>query len=311
MSVRFWTGELEGLFLKTQGMMVIFRQSIPTPAKPLELVCRIWQASGQNNRLPMKALPASFLFRLACLFLILAGHVHAERILFIGNSYTSVNKLPEIYQDIITSTGAAEPEMKSITPGGRTLEQHLSDPKTLNLVDEGKWDIVVIQGQSQEAAMSELFDNMRTSFLKGAKGLGERIKTTSPHAKIVFYQTWARHDDYWNAPEADLSVGKNPADMQSGNRKWYQQAAGQIQGAVIAPVGDAWMVNYVGPNPIRLHKKDNSHPEFNGSYLAALVLFGTIHPTASLNVPYQGTLSPTEAKSLQDLASKTTRQSRK
>lgn len=259
----------------------------------------------------MKALSPSFHLRLAWLFLALAGLVHAERILFIGNSYTSVNKLPKIYQDVVTSSGAAEPEMKSITPGGKTLEQHFSDPKTLNLVDEGKWDIVVIQGQSQEAAMSESFENMRTSFLKGTKGLGERIETTSPHAKIVFYQTWARHDDYWKAPEADLSVGKSPAEMQSANRKWYQQAAAQIQGAVVAPVGDAWMLNYLSPHPVRLHKKDNSHPEFNGSYLAALVLFGTIHPTASLNVRYHGTLSPTEAKSLQDLASQTIRQVRK
>ena len=241
----------------------------------------------------------------------MTGHVHAERILFIGNSYTSVNKLPKIYQDIVTSTGAAEPEMKSITPGGRTLEQHLSDPKTLDLVDEGKWDIVVIQGQSQEAAMSESFDNMRTSFLKGAKGLCDRIKTTSPGAKIVFYQTWARHADYWNDPKADLKVGKDPADMQSRNRKWYLQAAAQHKGAVIAPVGDAWLTNYLSPQPIRLHKKDNSHPEFSGSYLAALVLYATIQPTTGLSVPFHGGLSETEAKSLQDLTSQTVRQVRK
>ncbi len=259
----------------------------------------------------MKALSTSFRLQLACLFLTLTGHAHAERILFIGNSYTSVNNLPKIYQNIVSSTGAPEPEMKSITPGGRTLEQHLADAKTLKLVDEGKWDVVVLQGQSQEAAMSESFDNIRAAFLKGASGLCDRIKSTSPNAQIVFYQTWARHGDYWNVPKVDLSVGKNPEEMQSRNHKWYQQAAAQNKGAVVAPAGDAWLLNYQGPHPLRLHKKDNSHPEFNGSYLAALVLFAKIHPTASLSVPFHGTLSATEAKYIQDIASQSIRQSGK
>lgn len=259
----------------------------------------------------MKSLSSILLLRLVCLALALTSMVRAERILFIGNSYTSVNNLPKIYQDIVASTGASEFEMKSITPGGRTLQQHLSDPKTLKLIDEGKWDVVVLQGQSQEATMSETYDNIRDAFLKGSKGLSERIMAASPGAKIVFYQTWARHADYWSIPKVDLSIGKNPSEMQSRNHKWYQQAAEQIKGAVVAPAGDAWMLNYLDSHPLRLHKKDNSHPEFNGSYLAALVLFGTIHPIAGLNVPFHGALNESDAKTLQNLASQAIRQAQK
>ena len=71
------------------------------------------------------------------------------------------------------------------------------------------------------------------------------------------------------------------------------------------------MMNYLGPHPIRLHKKDNSHPEFSGSYLAALVLFGISHPAASLKVPYHGTLSLTEAEFLREIASQTIQQAGK
>lgn len=232
-----------------------------------------------------------------------SGQVHGERVLFIGNSYTGVNNLPKIYQDIVGSTSAVAPEVSASTPGGKTLEQHLSEGKTLQLVDQGNWDVVVLQGQSQEAAMSEKFDNMRASFLKGAKGLCARIKAASPSAKIVFYQTWARHPDYWNNPRADLKVGKDSREMQSWIQKWYRQAATENQGTVVAPVGDAWQLNYLNAQAMRLHTKDNSHPAWSGSYLAGLVLYGTIHPSAKLNVPFHGKLPDAEAAHLQGIAS--------
>ena len=226
-----------------------------------------------------------------------------ERVLFIGNSYTSVNNLPKIYQDIVASTGAVAPEVSAVTPGGRTLEQHLSNANTLKLVDEGQWDVVVLQGQSQEAAMSESLANIRASFLKGASGLCARIKAASPKAKIVFYQTWARHADYWNNPQADLNVGKNPGEMQSWNQKWYGQAATENHGPVVAPVGDAWQLNYLSAHALRLHAKDNSHPALSGSYLAGLVLFATIHPSAKLTISFRANLSEAEAAHLQGIAS--------
>lgn len=264
----------------------------------------------------MKQNPITLLVTTLALFLplCLAAHsqtaapgmitqAHGERILFIGNSYTGINNLPKIYQDIVASTGAVAPEVSAVTPGGRTLEQHLSNANTLQLVDQGKWDVVVLQGQSQEAAMSEKFDNMRVSFLKGAKGLCARVKAASPKAKIVFYQTWARHADYWSNPKADLNLGKNPREMQSWNQKWYRQAATQNLGSVVAPVGDAWQLNYLSAHAMRLHAKDNSHPALSGSYLAGIVLYTTIHPSAKLNVPFCGKLSEAEAAYLQGIAS--------
>lgn len=196
--------------------------------------------------------------------------------------------------------------MKAATPGGKTLEQHLSEAKSLALIDEGNWDVVVLQGQSQEAALSEVSESIRASFLKGAKGLCERIRAKSPKARIVFYQTWARHADLWSGAKTDGTVGENPDMMQGFNHKWYQEAATRNK-ASVAPVGDAWQLNYHSPQAIRLHKKDNSHPEFNGSYLAALVLHATLNPTASLQVPFHGPLSESDAAYLQGLAQRVTR----
>jgi len=233
----------------------------------------------------------------------------APRVLFIGNSYTSVNNLPQIFQDVAASAGHAPSEIKAVAPGGLTLYQHLTSPDTLKAIDEGDWDIVILQAQSQEAALSEQFPNWRDNFLKGAAGLYDRIKASSPRAKIILYQTWARHADYWNDPKADRSIGNNPADMQARIRKWHQNAAAQKSDFLIAPVGDAWELNYKDPKAIRLHAADNSHPAFNGSYLAALVIYGTIYVPSDLNVVYHGDLGHAETLYLQGIATQATRMS--
>ena len=238
---------------------------------------------------------------------VMAGPVPAApRVLFIGNSYTSVNNLPGIFQALSASAGNPPAEIQAVTPGGLTLMQHLNSPATLKLIDEGNWDIVIVQAQSQEAALSEQFLNMRSAFLQGAAGLYDRIRTNSPHAKIILYQTWARHANYWVDPKADRSIGRNPAEMQARIRKWHRLAAAQRNGFLISPVGDAWELNYKKPDAIRLHVGDNSHPAFAGSYLAALVLYGTLYHPPSLKVAYRGELNPGVAACLQTLASQAT-----
>jgi hypothetical protein len=154
--------------------------------------------------------------------------------------------------------------------------------------------------------MSEQLPTVRDSFLKGAAGLYDRIRASSPRANIILYQTWARHADYWNDPKADRSIGNNSADMQRRIRKWHQNAAAQKSDFLIAPVGDAWELNYQNPNAIRLHAGDNSHPGFNGSYLAALVIYGTLYYPPNLNVSYHGDLSRAETLYLQTIATQAT-----
>jgi hypothetical protein len=231
----------------------------------------------------------------------------SPRVLFIGNSYTGVNNLPQIFRNIAASAGRAPAEVKAATPGGLTLYQHLNSPETLQLIDEGGWDFVIIQAQSQEAAASEQLQDIRYYFLKGAAGLYERVKTNSPRARVVLYQTWARHADYWNDPKADRSIGNTPGEMQARIRKWNQNAAAQKSDFLIAPVGDAWELNYQNPQAVRLHQADNTHPAFNGSYLAALVIYSTIYHPPNLDVSYHGTLTRAETLYLQGIATQAAR----
>jgi hypothetical protein len=237
-------------------------------------------------------------------FLMLASFAYAEdpqRILFIGNSYTGVNKLPDVFLEIVKDSGRASPVVKSSTPGGRTLKQHLGIAGSMKLIDDGGWDVVVLQGQSQEPAIAEVDETVRKEFVESAAELCKRVRAKSPKAKIYFYETWARHSDYWSAAKKGADVGANPKEMQARLRKWYGFVAKENQ-ATLVPCGDAWELNYASASPVRLHTSDHSHPEFVGTYLNALIFFGKIYDVKAPTPKWTGKLGEAQAKLMQGYA---------
>lgn len=224
-----------------------------------------------------------------------------QRVLFIGNSYTGVNKLPEVFLEVVQSSGRPAPVVKSSTPGGRTLKQHLTIAGSMKLVDEGGWDVVVLQGQSQEPAIAERDEAVRKEFLESAAELCRRVRAKSPKVKIYFYETWARHADYWKAAKKGPDVGVNPKEMQTRLRKWYGVVA-KDNGATLVPCGDAWELNYATSAPVRLHTSDHSHPEFVGTYLNALIFFGKIYEMKAPAPMWSGKLDEAQAKLMQGFA---------
>lgn len=224
-----------------------------------------------------------------------------QRVLFIGNSYTGVNKLPEVFLEVVKSSGRTAPIVKSSTPGGRTLKQQLGIAPSMKLVDEGGWDVVVLQGQSQEPAIAETDETVRKEFLESAAELCRRVRAKSPKARIYFYETWARHADYWKAAKKGPDVGADPKEMLTRLRKWYGVVT-KDNGATFVPCGDAWALNYASAEPVRLHTKDNSHPEFVGTYLNALIFFGKVYDVKAPAPKWTGKLDEAQAKLMQGYA---------
>lgn len=248
----------------------------------------------------------------ACL-LLLSCCLHAcvvdaaiRRIAYIGNSYIYVQDLPSIFAAVVQSgTGAAAPTIGQSCPGGYRLNQHVALPATQALIDQGNWDVVILQEQSQWPAFAETFDGNADDFLAGAAGLCTRIRQTSPNAAIYFYETWARHANCWTSQQADCqSVGADRFEMQRRLRKWYGIASqlAACAGSAVIPAGDAWELHYNSANAVRLHQSDNSHPEFNGAYLTALAFYKTVCQASSLNIAYTGSLSAAQAAHLQSIA---------
>src|SRR5689334_14671481 len=69
-------------------------------------------------------------------------------VLFIGNSYTYVNNLPEMFRQLALSLGDTV-TVGSSMPGGYTFEMHSTYAPTLAAIHSEDWDFVVLQEQSQ------------------------------------------------------------------------------------------------------------------------------------------------------------------
>jgi hypothetical protein len=122
------------------------------------------------------------------LFLIvLTIHAAAQdtkRVLFLGNSYTYSNNMPQLIADMAASTGKNF-IFDSNTPGGYYLAQHLTNTVSLEKIESGNWDHVVLQDQSMALAYPSTFMN----FLSYNIQLDSIIKEYNSCAQIIFYAT--------------------------------------------------------------------------------------------------------------------------
>ena len=180
----------------------------------------------------------------------------ATTILFVGNSYTHFHDLPGCVQAL----GRAESPPREITvrmlaPGGCTLEQHwqaTGDDAPRKVIQAMRPDFVVLQEQSR----MPLDDPERMQ--KYAARLARVVAKYK--AEPVWYATWARQHE----PERQDEIGEQYAAAQKKN------------GGRLAPVGRAWQLVFASDAEQSLHMPDRSHPNPQGSYLAACVLFATM-----------------------------------
>jgi hypothetical protein len=182
-----------------------------------------------------------------------AGAPSPLRVLFVGNSYTYQNDLPGVVGAMGEAAGVRI-EVASSTGGGMTLEDHWAGGagNAVRLIESGRFTHVVLQEQSQRPLLD------RPGFLAPAGELARAVQRAG--AMPVFYVTWARA----NAPET-----------QAGLTDAYREAA-RSSGAALAPVGPAWAaVRGLYPELV-LYAEDGSHPAPEGTYVAALVMFGAL-----------------------------------
>jgi hypothetical protein len=229
------------------------------------------------------------------------------KVLFIGNSYTYMNSLPTAFQEIAVDAGHPRPMVELDAPDGYTFAEHLASSITRSTISKQTWDVVVMQEQSEIPAIAQSKPEVNKSFIESFDGLHKLVEESSPAAQVILFETWARNADLWANPTADLLLdGKNPTDMTRRLKAGYDEAAQSVltQGGYpieIARVGELWDINYHSDTPIRLHDSDGSHPNFAGSYLAALDIYATIYGQVPKDLSYYGSLAKEEASILIDL----------
>jgi hypothetical protein len=200
------------------------------------------------------------------------------KVLFIGNSFTARNDLPGLIAQLAAARGKGL-EHRLISAGGASLRAHWNAKEAVKEIQESQFDHVVLQEQS-------------TLPVKNAKRMHENVRLfdeaiQAAGAKTALYMTWAQR----HAPESQQAISDAYSDI------------GRELGATVVPVGLAWQ-RFLGKHdqPV-LHDKDQSHPTFAGSYLAACVFLAVLFEESPVGIPGEvAGLSEKELALLQKVA---------
>jgi hypothetical protein len=184
-----------------------------------------------------------------------------NRILLVGNSHTYYNQgvdyhLQQLIQGCFSATATA------CTQGGYTLQNHYNDANTINTIQQGDWDLVILQ----EA--SNIPMNSPDLFFEYATKLDYVIRESG--ARTGFYMTWA-----W----------KNNPEMYEPVMNAYNTIGAELQ-ALVAPCGIAFHNALAADSTLGLFAADNYHPSLLGTFLASCVFYSTIWNTNPVNTEY-------------------------
>jgi hypothetical protein len=225
----------------------------------------------------------------------------AERILFVGNSFTygagsPVRYFhPELVRDLNRSGLGGVPalfKMFAIQAGldwDVSLETEAARDFAFHLANRraemtGAWDVVVLQDYS---TLEKTRPGDPGPHIRDAARLAALFKAANPAARVLLETTWPRADLIYppNTPWRGRPVGAMVEDIARANALAMLNSR-DLSGTV--PVGEAWVramnQGVADPNPydgtafgkIDLWTWDHYHASTAGYYLAALVIFGRV-----------------------------------
>lgn len=226
-----------------------------------------------------------------------ANLLHAQtRVLFIGNSYTAVNNLPQLTADCALSIGFAgfPMEIASSTPGGTTFQVHTTNTTSQSLINQGNWDYVVLQEQSQLPSFPDA--QVAVECFPFAATLNEQILAADSCTETIFYMTWGRQNG-----DASNCASWPPVCTYEGmdsllNLRYRQMAIDND--AILSPVGAVWKYIRTNYPEINLYAADGSHPSLEGTYAAACSMVSVIFRTDPTLITYSSTLDPVVAEKI-------------
>ncbi len=223
------------------------------------------------------------------------------RVLFVGNSLTSANDLPEMISQLAGSRGSSM-EYLMYAPGGYGLSQHAADPALIEKIGQGKWDFVVLQEQSQRPSFSQ--EQVGKEVYPYAQKLCQLIRQANPGAGIVFYMTMAKKNGDDQNAKAFPELATYTGAQNNINFSYLKMA--QQNHCLLAPVGLAWESVRAERPAIELYN-DDTHPNSTGSYLAACVFYGLLFNDSLKGLTHPREIRNDTALYLQDIAERTIR----
>lgn len=199
------------------------------------------------------------------------------RVLFVGNSLTYYNDMPALLGSLARHDKLDwDIFAVSYTRAGFSLRQASRQQALERLLEEVRWDYVVLQEKSDLIALYG-----REASWPYAAILDSRIKRRG--ARTLLYMTAAGRDHFGEA------------------QRWLKEGYVGLSDEISAPiveVGAAWE-EALRRRPIDLWAGDGRHPNLRGSYLAACVFYAYLTGHEPTGSSFTGGLPSPEARFLQ------------
>ena len=226
----------------------------------------------------------------------LVATAQGPNILFIGNSYTEVNNLPQMVYNIAQSMGE-DMTYASNTPGGCTFYQHCTN-HSMEMICQGGWDVVVLQEQSQYPSFPQ--SQVENEVFPYAERLIDSIYAHNPCAEPMLYMTWGRKNgDQSNAQFFPVLGTYEGMDSMLYERYVYMA---ETYDASVCPVGRVWRYLRTNHPDIELYQSDGSHPSTAGTYAAACAFYTMIFQRDPDSINYTAGLDATTARIIRTAA---------
>jgi hypothetical protein len=213
------------------------------------------------------------------------------KVLFIGNSLTFWWNMPGQLEQLLESGGRPAWVFDASLPA-TTLDEHLDNLQSLQVVGEEDWDVVILQDSRYGIVLPE----SRPGIIADIRAWRDIIQGEQPDARIVMFLDYALDDDFLVG-----DVVYSRSEFVGLLRESTIMVADSL-GLEIAPVGWAWEQVMVEHSEWDLYDTDDMHPSRLGQYLQACVYYATLRGISPAGVTYRSVLTADAALYIQQLA---------
>jgi len=232
------------------------------------------------------------------LFLFIASSSFAQdttKVLFIGNSITYFNNMPQTFEDIANSKGDTT-KVTMYAPGGTGFINHVANNQVYEKFREGDWDYVVLQPGSNE---SPGYSETPAATLSRARILKDSILLYSPCAQILYYEI---SYGVWGSSSSQIDQYNSTMDLIRTNVTMWADSTELF----FAPSGEAMRTAWNDDSSVLLWGNTGDiHPNAKGSYIIACTFYASIFQKPSLGSNVYTSLTAQEAEMYQILADTT------
>lgn len=206
------------------------------------------------------------------------GQAVERRILFIGNSFTQRNQMPQMLVDLAAAR-RIRITFDLISVGGASLRMHWNRGEATRAIASRGHSLVVLQEQS-------------TLPVKNAQRMAENVRLFDAEiqkagGRTVLYMTWARQHVFHETQPSIIDA---------------YESIGRELSAMLVPVGIVWRDLLATDTCPELYDRDQSHPSLAGSYLAACVFLATLFQQDPTGGPSPPKIAPEAARTIEAAA---------